>query len=218
MRFLSLVLSAFFLITHLAYATPTAPVNGKEYITLKTPQPVPDKGKKIEVIEFFMYHCPACNMIDPALSAWVKKQGDTIIFKRVHIGSNEAELRLFLTLQALNKEDALHGEVLKAWHVQRLQLSNEKKNTEWAVKNGIPEKEFQDMYNSFGVTAKLREISGIAANYQVDSTPTIIVDGRYQTSMALVSKSNEDIPTAELDKATVQVIDALVTQAREGKK
>lgn len=217
MRFLSLVLSAFFLIANLTYATPTDPVNGQEYVTLKNPQPVPDQGKKIEVIEFFMYHCPACNMIDPALSAWVKKQGDNIIFKRIHMGSNAPENRLFLTLEALGKENALHSEVLKTWHVQHIQLSNDKKNLEWAVKNGIPEKDFLDTYNSFGVTAKLREIPSIADRYQVDSTPTIIIDGRYQTSMALVSKSNEDIQYSELDKETVKVIDALVKKARAGK-
>ena len=59
--------------------------NGAEYTTLKTPQPVQAQGKKVEVIEFFMYHCPACYALEPAMLEWVKKQGDNISFRRIHI-------------------------------------------------------------------------------------------------------------------------------------
>jgi thiol:disulfide interchange protein DsbA len=43
-------------------------VEGKQYTRLRT-QPV-DKGKKIEVIEFFSYGCPHCNDLEPFLQSW----------------------------------------------------------------------------------------------------------------------------------------------------
>ena len=76
-----------------AFASVTAPASGVEYTTLAAPQPVP-AGKKVEVIEFFMYHCPHCNALEPQLEAWVKKQGENIVLKRVHFpstGPNDPE-------------------------------------------------------------------------------------------------------------------------------
>lgn len=207
------------LITNPAFATPTDPANDKEYITLKTPQPVPE-GKKIEVIEFFMYHCPACNMFDAPLDEWLKKQGDNIIFKRIHVphkGSKDVESHLFLTLQAMDKEDALHKEVLNTWHGKHIQLLTDDKNVDWAVKNGINKDKFLETYNSFSVLSKLADLSRVVANYQVESTPTIVVDGRYQTNMARVSENNPDIARDKLADATLQVVSALVEKARANK-
>ena len=69
---LKLVFAAAALMAGAAFASPTAPKNGAEYTTLKTPQPVQAEGKKVEVIEFFMYHCPACYALEPAMLEWVK--------------------------------------------------------------------------------------------------------------------------------------------------
>ncbi len=216
MRYFKLVLSILFLIANTVHATPAKPESGVEYITLTTPQSVAQKDKKIEVIEFFMYHCPACNMLDPVLNVWVKAQGSKIDFKRIHVplkGAKDVEAHLFLTLQALGMEDTLHSKVFHTWHVLHIQLNTDEDNVDWAVKNGIPKEKFLSVYNSFSVLSKLQHLSQIAANYQVDSTPSIVVDGRYLTSMALVSEGNKAIPNSKIADATLEVVDALVAQA-----
>jgi thiol:disulfide interchange protein DsbA len=226
----SFILSTFLLIANLAIATPTEPDNNAEYITLKTPQPVPE-GKKIEVLEFFMYHCPACNTLDPALNTWVKKQGDNIIFKRIHVpqkNSKNPEAHLFLTLEAMQKAgdiqnfDELHKKIFKTWHVDHIQLLSDEKNIEWAEKNGIDKDKFKSFYDSPAVLKELTmnsdKVTGIAAQYQVDSTPTIVVDGRYQTNMARVEENNTDLKRDKLPEATLQVVDALIVKARASKK
>lgn len=55
-----------------ALASLTNPEDGKEYQTLAKVQPTEATGK-VEVTEFFFYTCPHCNVLDPYLSAWVKK-------------------------------------------------------------------------------------------------------------------------------------------------
>jgi thiol:disulfide interchange protein DsbA len=115
-------------VTATAFASPTAPRNGAEYTTLKTPQPVQAEGKKVEVIEFFMYHCPACYALEPAMLAWVKKQGDSIVFRRIHLpltGANDPEAHLFLTLEAMKLEESLHAKILSTWHVERRRLKSD---------------------------------------------------------------------------------------------
>jgi thiol:disulfide interchange protein DsbA len=220
MRFLSLLLAVGFS-ANVAFATPTNPVNGAEYVTISTPQSVSSVGKKIEVIEFFMYHCPACNMLEPALLDWVKKQGDNVQFKRIHVphnGAMDAEAHLFLTLEALGLETNLHSKVLHTWHVEHRQLLKDEDNLDWAIKNGLDKEKFLAAYNSFTVMSKLQNLARISANYQVDSTPTLIVDGHYLTSMSQLDKSNSALQGNELIKATFQVMDALVVKAQAEKK
>jgi thiol:disulfide interchange protein DsbA len=62
-----------------AFASPANPQNGVDYVTLAQPQPVQAAGKKVEVIEFFMYHCPVCNGLEAGFEEWVKKQGAAIV-------------------------------------------------------------------------------------------------------------------------------------------
>lgn len=199
-----------------AMAAPTTPKDGAEYWTLNTPQPVQASAKKIEVIEFFMYHCPACNTFEPSLAAWVAKQGDAIHFRRIHLphsAVNDPEAHLFLTLEAMGIEPAMHDKVEHAWHVEHKRLLSDAANFEWAAANGIDKDKFAAAYKEFGVMVKLNSLSRLADNYQVDGTPTLIVDGRYLTSPTMVKKANIGTPEGEVYNATLQVVDALVAKA-----
>ncbi|OEZ98047.1 thiol:disulfide interchange protein DsbA/DsbL [Duganella phyllosphaerae] len=201
-----------------AFATPTAPKSGAEYTTLKNPQPVQAEGKKVEVIEFFMYHCPACYALEPAMLDWVKKQGDNISFRRIHLpltGEKDPEAHLFLTLEAMKLESQLHAKVLQTWHVERKRLQSDDANVEWAVKNGIDKEKFLAVYNSFAINTRLKNAGRVAAAYEVNSTPTIIVNGRYLTNPSMVDAANPGIPRQQLTAATLQVLDALVAQSRK---
>ncbi|MYN17160.1 thioredoxin domain-containing protein [Rugamonas sp. FT107W] len=215
---LKLAVAATALLAGAAFASPTAPKNGAEYTTLKTPQPVQAEGKKVEVIEFFMYHCPACYALEPAMLAWVKKQGDGIVFRRIHLpltGENDPEAHMFLTLEALKLEESLHAKLLTTWHVERRRLKSDADNIDWAVKNGVDKDKYVAAYNSFSVIAKLKSAGRVAGTYEVNSTPTLIVNGRYLTNPSMVDASNPGIPRPQLDQATLQVLDALVAMSRK---
>ncbi len=220
MRSLRFALLATVLAASTAFASPTDPKSGVEYVTLAQPQPVQATGKKVEVIEFFMYHCPHCNALEPQLEQWVKKQGDNIVFKRVHLpssGPNDPEAHLRLTLEALGKAEEFQPKVFKAWHVDRLRLNTDAAIIDWVSKNGIDRNKFLEAWNSFGVTTKLRRLPQITTDYKVDSVPTIIIDGKYQTSPALVYNSVKTQNEPALFGATLQVMDALVAKAAKSK-
>ena len=220
MRTLRFLLAAASLIAGNAFGSPSNPANGAEYATLTAPQPVQAPAPKIEVVEFFMYHCPACMALEPALLDWVKKQGDRIVFRRIHLpmtGPSDPEAHLFLTLEAMGTEAALHDKVLHVWHVEQKRLKDDNDNIAWAVANGIDKAKFVDVYNSFGVLTRLRGATRVAANYQVDSTPTLVIDGRYLTNPSMVEANNAGLPRQDLGAATLQVADALVTKAIKSK-
>ena len=220
MRSLRFALLATVLAASTAFASPTDPKSGVEYVTLAQPQPVQATGKKVEVIEFFMYHCPHCNALEPQLEQWVKKQGDNIVFKRVHLpssGPNDPEAHLRLTLEALGKAEEFQPKVFKAWHVDHLRLNTDAAIIDWVSKNGIDRNKFLEAWNSFGVTTKLRRLQQIANDYKVDSVPTIIIDGKYQTSPAMLYNSVKTQNEPVLFGATLQVMDALVAKAAKSK-
>jgi thiol:disulfide interchange protein DsbA len=201
-----------------ASASPAVPRDGAEYRTLPAPVAPQAQGKKVEVVEFFMYHCPACNMLEPGLAAWVRKQGDAIQFRRIHVphtGAADPEAHLFLTLEAMKLDDSMHDKVLNTWHVERKRLKSDEDNLEWAVKNGIDKARFTAAYTSFGVQTRLRNLEKLVGSYRVEGTPTVVINGRYLTSPSLVAESNPNLPRQSVEAAAFQVMDALVLKAQQ---
>ncbi|MBC3860930.1 thiol:disulfide interchange protein DsbA/DsbL [Undibacterium jejuense] len=208
---LSVIVCAF--ISSIAMASPVTPQKGVDYLGLSSPQEVKTAPGKVEVIEFFMYHCPACNALEPDLAEWIKRQGDKVTFRRIHLpyhGPKDAEAHLFLTLDALGLEQNLHAKVLEAWHQNHQPLRTDEDNLEWAIKNGIDKTKFIDAYNSFSVTTSLTRLAKVVENYEVNSTPTFVVNGRYLTNSSMLAESNPKMSRGEVTQATFQVIDALV--------
>jgi len=220
MRSLRFALVAAALVAGFANASPPDPRNGAEYTTLATPQPTQTVGKKVEVVEFFAYHCPACNALEPTLNAWVKKQGDNIVMRRIHLpfqGPADPEAHLFLTLDAMGKLNEYHDRVFRAVHVERKRLMKDEDIIAWATSNGLDKAKFMEAWNSFGVQTKLRRLSQQADAYKVSGTPTIIVDGKFVTSPSQVSQANKIQDMGQLMQATTQVLDALVAKAAASK-
>ncbi|GAB3410681.1 thiol:disulfide interchange protein DsbA/DsbL [Massilia agilis] len=226
MRSLRFALVAASLAVTTAFASPTDPKQGAEYTVLAAPQPAQTAGKKVEVIEFFMYHCPHCHALEPILEQWVKKQDGNIIFKRIHMpyqGASDPEAHLFLTLQALGKSEEYQAKVMDVIgdmvRKQRSERFTEQMILDVATKlPGIDKAKFMETWNSFGVMTMLRRLPAIVSNnYKIDSVPTIVVDGKYVTSPAQVGTTVQASNEQQLFQATLQVVDALVAKVQKSK-
>jgi len=217
MRFIQhlLAVASLSLFAATAGASPSAPVNGTDYRTLEKAQQV-DSGKKVEVTEFFWYSCPHCSALEPALEAWVKKQGDKINFKRVPVAFRDSfipQQKLYYSLEALGWVNALHGKVFRAIHVERQPLDTDKQIADFIAKQGVDTKKFAETYNSFGIQSKVQRATQLQAAYKVDGVPMIAIDGRYITSPSIIGASLGNRPEAILHDATLQVMDWLVTKS-----
>ena len=197
------------------------PQAGKDYVVLPSTQPA-DTGKKVEVIEFFAYYCPHCYAFEPQLSAWVTKQGDNIVFKRVHVPGGASVLgqqRLFYTLDAMGLLSQYHRKVFDAMHQQHLRLSSDEQVFDWVAQNGIDRATFIDTYRSFGIQARLRRASAMMDSYGVDRWPLVVIDGRFVTSPSHVGASAPEGSTeAQQQQMALQVMDFLVTKAKADKQ
>ena len=204
-----------------ALAASAVPMNGAEYVTLPTRQDVKAAPPQIEVIEFFMYHCPFCYQLEPELAQWVKRQGKAIAFRRVHLpytGAADPEAHLFLTLEAMGKGAEMFPKIEHAVHVERIRLNQDGPILEWIVKQGIDRAQFLEAWNSFGVTTAMRRLAHTIADYHIESAPQLVVDGRFLTSPAqAISRAPEKTAQAA-NTAVIAVLDALVAKAQAGGK
>jgi thiol:disulfide interchange protein DsbA len=207
----------------LAAAAPLAaraaePRDGIEYLTLPSLLPT-DSGRKVEVIEFFAYYCPHCYAFEPRLAAWVKRQGDNIVLKRVHVPHDANVLpqqRLFFTLEAMGLLEQYHDKVFAAMHVERLRLNSDEQVFDWIAKNGIDRAAFIDTYRSFGIQQRLRRADAMMDAYHIDRWPVVAIGGRWLTSPSHANRNSGEARTeAQQQDVALQVMDYLVAKARQ---
>jgi thiol:disulfide interchange protein DsbA len=181
-------------------------VEGKNYFRFKNPVPV-ESGKKIEVLEFFSYGCPHCADLEPEMQGWLKTLPADVQFRRVPVLFQERWVSLakvYYTLEALGEDQRLSPEVFIAIHKNGINLSDDKKFFDWAASKGLDRKKVEDMYNSFGIAGKINRAKQQAQAYDIQSVPTVIIDGKFMTASDKVG-SHAAMPGA---------INAIVAKAR----
>ncbi len=170
---------------------------GKQYFLVEPPQPT-TTGDKIEVLEVFSYACPACNQFQtvankiksdlPAnaqmayLPAAFRSDEDWPVFQRA-----------FFAAQALGLVEKTHDAMFDAvWKEGSLKTSDPVTHkivqplptiddvAKFYAKYGVKPEDFVGTANSFAVNAKIKRADAQVKAYGVDSTPTIIVNGKYR--------------------------------------
>lgn len=186
-----------------AAAAQTAPAKvtlklGDNYREIKQ-QPVAD-ASRIEVIDFFFYACPYCNELRPALEKWRKSLGKDVVFRRVPTvrRDNWAPLaKTFYTLEALGELERLHEEVYKSYHDEQLHMSQPNVMADWAAKRGIDRQKWLDLYNSDDVARRVEQARKLTDAYDIQGTPSLVVNGRYLTSSGLTDEVSDVIPVLQ---------------------
>jgi thiol:disulfide interchange protein DsbA len=185
-------------------------VEGRNYERIKNPQAV-ESGNKIEVIEFFSYGCPHCAELEPILDAWLAKLPGDVAFRRVPVVFQqrwEPLGKIYYTLDTLGEEHKLSPDVFKAIHGQNMSLWTDKTFFDWAASKGLDRKKVEEVYGSFGVNGKMSRARQQAQQYNIQSVPTVVIDGKYITGSEKVG-THAQLPAA---------IDELVNKARADRK
>lgn len=176
---------------------------GADYVKLGRPAPVDVPAGQIEVLEFFAYTCVHCFNFEPVFESWKRQAPAHVVTRRVPVAFSEAFVplqRLYYTLEAMGKLDALHTKVFQAIHVDKQRLLNEAAMAAWVEKQGVDRQKFSELFNSFSVTGKARRAVQLQDAYQVEGTPALGVGGRY-----IVGGQGP---------RTVQVADALIAELK----
>lgn len=164
-----------------------------------TPQPV-ESGERIEVIDFFWYGCPYCNELQPALEDWIKRKPDDVTLRRIPVILRDTwapHARIYYTLELLGEVERLHRKVYDGYHREELHMSKPDVMEQWAVKNGIERRRWLDAYHSPEVDARIARAYQLTKRYDVQGTPSLVVDGRYLTSSSMTPEVRAVIPVVE---------------------
>jgi thiol:disulfide interchange protein DsbA len=162
------------------------PKIGVDYFVLPTPQPTYGVGK-IEVAEVFSYRCIHCAEFQPKVNAWKKTLGADVRYEYVPAAFGntwDTFARAFLAAQVMGIQPKTHDNVFKGVFVEQAAGNGTvediaKMYSRW----GVDEGKFLATMNSFGVTGKLNKARQFALRTGVDSTPTIIVNGKYRVTV-----------------------------------
>ncbi len=139
----------------------------------------------IEVVEFFSYLCPHCRNFEPFISAWEKRLPEEVSFRRIPVvfqRSWEPFARAYYTAEALDVLDPAHEALFVALHDQNRQFRSFDELAEFYDQFGIEPEVFRNTSASFAVDSKMRQSGANLAKWQVRSTPTIVISGRWRVS------------------------------------
>lgn len=182
-------------------------VAGTHYIELKAPVNTPDDSK-IEVLEAFWYGCSHCFRFEPLVANWEAKAADDVDFRRYPAMWNalmKIHAQIYFTAEAMDAIELVHEPVFDAINVEGNRLQNEKLIGDLFEEHGIARADFESAFNSFSVRTKVNQAEKRMQDYEIRSTPNMIVNGKY-----LITTGEAVRTQAEM----LEVVDFLVDKER----
>lgn len=182
-------------------------VAGTHYIELKAPVNTPDDSK-IEVLEAFWYGCSHCFRFEPLVADWEAKAADDVDFRRYPAMWNalmKIHAQIYFTAEAMDAIELVHEPVFDAINVEGKRLQNEKLIGDLFEEHGIARADFEAAFNSFSVRTKVNQAEKRMQDYEIRSTPNMIVNGKY-----LITTGEAVRTQAEM----LEVVDFLVDKER----
>lgn len=178
-----------------AMAQPEKYVAGTHYTVLATPVKTNDPSK-IEVVEVFWYGCTHCFRFEPVLENWeasIASDVDFVRFPGMWNDLMKVHAQAFFTAEALGKLKELHTPIFNAINVQGNRLQNEQQLSALFAQYDVTPEDFSKAFNSFSVRTKVNQAEAKMREYQVRSTPNMIVNGKYLIATGEAVRTQEEM-------------------------
>lgn len=187
-------------------ANAAAATEDVDYKVLSKPLPQ-THPEKIEVLEFFGYFCIHCKNLDPVILKYVKTLPSDVYFQADHVVWDESHMGLARLAAAVNQSGLKYSAnpaIFKALFDDKVNLLDPAVAVKWmGEQKSFNGKKLLEAYNAFGNQAEAKKMAERTQEYNVTSTPTVIVGGKY---VLLFPKGFA---------AGMQTIDELVDKIRE---
>ena len=162
----------------------TAPyTEGNEYVTLPAPQQRLGSEGKVEVVEVFSYDCIHCAHFAPMAEKLRKELPAGVVFKLVPAAFNSPWIpfaRAYYAAKQLGVVDRTHLQLFVAKFAQHYPINSMDELADFYAREGVDRAKFMRIATSDEVTAKLKSDFALVSKWQVDGTPSIVVDGKYR--------------------------------------
>jgi protein dithiol oxidoreductase (disulfide-forming) len=154
---------------------------------------------KVEVTEVFSYGCPHCSDFRPVAKQLKASLPPNAVFTLVPASFNPTEdwpmfQRAYVTAEVLGVAERAHDGIFDAvWKSGTLAVldpgTNRLKSPVPSIEDaarvynkltGVPVDKFLEVSKSFAVEVKMKADDAYLVHGQIDSTPTIVVNGKYR--------------------------------------
>jgi thiol:disulfide interchange protein DsbA len=177
----------------------TAPyTDGNEYVTLPAPAQRYSASGKVEVVEVFSYGCIHCAHFAPYAEKLRKSLPPGVEFKLLPAPFSAEWLpfaRAYVAAQQLGVADRTHLELFKAKFADQYPINSMDELADFYARQGVDRAAFMRIATSDETTAKLKSDLALIQKWQVDGTPTIVIDGKYR--VAAVHSQDEMVAVAQ---------------------
>ena len=194
----------------LPLAAPAATwTEGIHYVRVTPPQQTTVPAGKVEVMEVFSYACPACNAFQPViekLRSTLPPQAQVVFLPAAFNPQEDWPMfqRAFFAAQALGIAERTHQAMFDAvWKTGELGVTTAGNRLKdplpsladaarfYARVAGVDPQKFLAMANSFAIDGKMRAADSQIVAMHVESTPTLIVNGKYRVIRDSVKTNDE---------------------------
>ena len=185
-------------------------VEGKHYFAIKPAQRTNVAAGKVEVAEAFSFACPACYSFNPLAKQLQGTLPANAEFIYQHASFNAAESwplfqRAYITAVALGIDKKTHDAMFDAiWKSGELAVVDQKSRRlktpqptmEQVAKfyertAGVKAADFVNASKSMSVEGAIKRTEAWLRGAQIDSTPTLVVNGKYRLTVASAGGVNE---------------------------
>ncbi len=139
-----------------------------------------------QVIEFFGYFCPHCNNLEPHINKWKRTKSSKIEFIQVPVDfgnpGSRAATRAFYVAKELGVLDQLHQVFFDLYHKQGVGITGKEQLYLLLGRLGVEQERFNQVWDSAEVDQQIKQGLQLAKEYQIDSVPTFIINGKFRTT------------------------------------
>ena len=165
-----------------------AATEGVDYVVLPKAMPQVQKDK-VEVLEFFAYWCTHCRDMESVIGKHSKTFASDTYFRREHVvwdpknDLNFARLAAAVELAGLGNQ--ANPVIFDAVVRDRINLSNSDTLKAWLnQQTQFDGKKVLAQFQSFNSQTGAKQMGENTASYEIQSTPTVIVGGKYRVEFS----------------------------------
>jgi len=164
---------------------PAPYTEGNEYVTLPAPHQRYSGEGKVEVVEVFSYGCIHCAQFAPIAEKLRKQLPAGAVFKLVPAPFSAEWLpyaRAYYAAKQLGVVERTHLQLFDAKFAQHYPINSLDELADFYAREGVDRAAFMRLATSPEATAKLKADLELIRQWQVDGTPTIVVNGKYRVA------------------------------------
>lgn len=166
-------------------ATPAPFTEGTEYVTLPAPHQRYSSEGKVEVVEVFSYGCVHCAHFAPVAAALARQLPKDVAFKLLPAPFNAEWVpfaRAFYAAKQLGVLERTHLALFDAKFEQQYPINSMDELANFYVREGVDRAAFMTAATSPQTTAQMKADLALLQKWQVDGTPTIVINGKYRVA------------------------------------